>query len=123
MLEIKPAEDIAKYANKLHEHEILIEDALVFIAQDGEEIGHLISYIDDGTLHIMEVECADDTYLYDGIIRAALNAARNRNIDKAVFHLDDVEKIEKLCFVADGEKDIKSIEKFLSKCKNCNVDK
>lgn len=123
MLEIKPAEDIAKYANKLHEHEILIEDALVFIAQDGEEIGHLISYIDDGALHIMEVECADDTYLYDGIIRAALNAARNRNIDKAVFHLDDVEKIEKLCFVADGEKDIKSIEKFLSKCKNCNVDK
>lgn len=122
MLEIKPVKGIA-YADKLQEFEIPIEDANIFIAEDGEEIGHLISYFDDNTLHIVEVECGDDIYIYDGIIRAALSSAMIRNIDRAQFHLRDVENLKKLCFVKDDEKDIESIAKFLSKCKSCNVDK
>lgn len=122
MLEIKPVKGIA-YAGKLKELGIPIEDANIFVAQDGEEIGHLISYIDDSTLHIVDVECGDDIYLYDGIVRAAMNFAMARNIDKAQFHVKDMGNLIKLSFVKEGEKSIESLMKFLSKCKSCNVDK
>ncbi|NMB30864.1 MAG: hypothetical protein GX988_05445 [Clostridiales bacterium] len=122
MLEIKPVKGIA-YADKLQELGVLIEDANIFVAEDGEEVGHLISYFDDSILHIIEVECGNDIYLYDGIIRAALSSAMTRNIDSAQFHLKDMENIKKLCFVKDNEKNIESIAEFLSKCKSCNVDK
>ncbi|NMA79491.1 MAG: hypothetical protein GX967_02460 [Clostridiales bacterium] len=123
MIEIKPTDNIANYKDKLEEHGISNDNAMIIVAEDGKEIGHLISYIENAILHIVEVECGDDIYLYDGVVRAALNSAMTRNIDKAQFHVKDMGILKKLCFVKDGEENIESIMKFLSKCKSCNIDK
>ena len=104
MLEIKP---------------ILIGQALKIEAiERGKRLGGCEGRLLADKLYIDEIDCNDE-FIYDGIVRAALNTAALNGVDKAEFMLSDLHLIKKLGFIMDNKMEIDSIEQFLTKCKKC----
>ena len=56
------------------------DGGLVYAAKAGDEqLGRAVFGLDEGTIIIRELDCADDM-IADGLVRAGLNAALNRGL-------------------------------------------
>lgn len=120
MLEILQAKDYKKYYPLFEKLGIQDEIVSVVEAQNNNEvIGYGVYYFKGDTQIICEINCNDDKYLYDGIVRAILFIAFTNNINKAEFKLDDYSLLKELNLVYESDKNISNIIDFFDKCKDC----
>ncbi len=93
----------------------------VFEAKSGEElIGRLVSNFDEDTLIITDI--AAESFVIDGLCRAAMNYAYNRLVNKCVFKIEDGEvygELRRLGFVKNDNNLIDDIDNFFTTHKTC----
>lgn len=123
MLEILPLKDTTAYMEKIGELGLAANDAIVLEATEcGQALGSCIFTLTEGSLHLRDVDCEDDS-LYDGLVRAALSYALQQGVDHALLLAEDAGRLQRLGFVQavdeTGVQSIPSIDKFLTVCKNC----
>ncbi len=120
MLEIHQKIDINGYTGYLYELGLSADEAKIIEAFDNEKvIGFSIFRYFEDKIQISIVECNDDKYLFDGIIRTALFKASLLGIDKAEFLMTDLKFAEALGFINNGSNCLSSIQSVMNGCKSC----
>lgn len=121
MLEILQARDYKKYIPIIEK--LNIDDDLISVVEavdKNEVLGYGIYRFEDAKLIIEDVECNDDFYLLDGIIRSILYLAMSNGIDSAVFNVSGKYKTDCQKIINTSQNCIESISTFMNNCKNCN---
>ena len=118
MLEICQVTDLNKYINiinTINDNEIKVMEAY-----DKENVlGYaLFSYSED-IINIYELKYNGDLNLCDGIVRAILFKASLIGIDKAEYHFEELESIQKLGLIDKNSNYLSSIKIVMDGCRNC----
>lgn len=120
MLEIKAAEDISRYYEKIISLGLDRDTTLAVESFDkGRVNGYGLFHLDSECVFLDYIEDGGDILLFDGIARTVLFKAMLSGIDKAELSQNQIEKYKMLGFVQNNYKTIDSIGDFLSKCKSC----
>lgn len=120
MLEIKSAEDISKYYDKMEQLGLDTYTTLAVESFDkGTVNGYGLYHSDGKSVFLDYIEDGGDILLFDGIARTVLFKAMLSGIDIAVLSENQLDKYKLLGFVQNNYKTIDSIEDFMSKCKSC----
>lgn len=92
-----------------------VTDCVCFELKDGGAIrGHVSARIEDGTIVLFELESEEEIF-YDGLVRAVLGYAENRQIDRARFEIGDERKRKRLRgfgFLPENGNEMESIRAF-----------
>lgn len=120
MLEILQTKNINNYKNIIDELNLDINLVHVVEATDKDIVNGIgIYHFYENQVVIDFIDAESDLYLYDGMVRAILFLAMLKGIDSSIFQEDCIDTCIKLGFIKSGQNELKSISKFLHKCKSC----
>lgn len=92
-----------------------ITDCICFeLKENGAVRGRVCARIEDGTVVFFELESEEEIF-YDGLVRAVLGYAENRQIDRARFEIHDERKQKRLRgfgFLPENGNEMESIRAF-----------
>lgn len=92
-----------------------VTDCICFeLKEGGAARGRVCARIEDGTVVLFELESEEEIF-YDGLVRAVLGYAENRQIDRARFEIHDERKQKRLRgfgFLPENGNEMESIRAF-----------
>ena len=92
-----------------------VTDCICFeLKENGAIRGRICAQIEDGTVVLFELESEEEIF-YDGLVRAVLGYAENRQIDRARFEIHDERKQKRLRgfgFLPENGTEMESIRAF-----------
>lgn len=92
-----------------------VTDCVCFeLKENGTVRGRVCARIEDGTAVFFELESEEEIF-YDGLVRAMLGYAENRQVDRARFEIDDERKRKRLHgfgFLPENGNEMESIRAF-----------
>ena len=122
MLEIQEKFSTEGYEELVSAHSNVVK-LHITEALDGNDVIGFIAYSYEGDYtDIYDLDDGGDIVLCDGLVRSVLFKSCLKAIDKAVFQIDDEDKLErlrKLKFIPNDSKTAENIDNFMNGCENC----
>lgn len=122
MIEIHPLRDKAKVDELYKKYSVAVNaSSMAVVATDGDTVlGNCLFDLTAEALTVSALEPADDLFLADGILRAALHVGVENGVNTAFYtETAPVNIFERLEFIKNAENRELNVQKLFTSCKNC----